>query len=101
MHPRENTHRATITLELPASLSTRAVNESLRAAGVPVNDRCQVEAGFLFVRWHRQTHSMVFRWFAQTPGQKEAAAADEVVPELHAQPGLALDRDSVRTVLPT
>jgi len=96
MHQRDNTHRATITLELPAHLNTSEVNESLRAAGVPVNDRCQVEVGFLFVRWHRQTDIMVFRWFIRTPGQKEATTESEVVTEPHAQQGPPFNRNSAR-----
>ena len=66
---KEDTHNATVTLVLPADMSTRDEIAALRIAGVPIDEAGQVEFGFLFQRWRRHSGRTVFRWFAQTPGQ--------------------------------
>lgn len=75
MQSREKSHHgATVTLVLPGGMSTQAEVAALRAAGVPVDEGCEVAVGFLFLRWQRATNRTVFRWFARTPGEGDMPA---------------------------
>lgn len=58
-------HLATITLKLPRDMSADEEIAALRAAGIPVDSRCNAESGFLFIRSTRTGEANFFRWFAE------------------------------------
>lgn len=59
-------HRATVTLKLPFHTDSEAELRTLRAAGIPVDDRGAAASGFLHVRTTADYRSRVFRWFADS-----------------------------------
>ncbi|MDP9965061.1 hypothetical protein J2W37_002781 [Variovorax paradoxus] len=70
-------HNATVTLQLSFYLSVDERVEALRAAGIPVDERGNATAGYLFVRTTGRVgkRKNTYRWFAAGIGE-EAHAGD-------------------------
>lgn len=81
-------HLATITLKLPRDIGADEEIAALRAAGIPVDSRCNAESGFLFIRSTRTGEANFFRWFAEGIGDTTAAFSTRPLPP-PAMPGSA------------
>lgn len=81
-------HLATITLKLPRDMSAEEEIAALRAAGIPVDSKCNAEWGFLFIRSTRTGEANFFRWFAEDISDGRAASSARPSPP-PAMPGSA------------
>jgi len=69
-------HEATVTLKLPSSLNGRALVETLRRAGIPVDALGSVTSGYLFVRTTGRfgKRANTYRWFAAGTSEESVVA---------------------------
>ncbi|WP_200934269.1 hypothetical protein [Variovorax sp. Root318D1] len=69
-------HEATVTLKLPSGVKGRALVETLRRAGIPVDALGSVTSGYLFVRTTGRfgRRANTFRWFAAGSSEESVAA---------------------------
>jgi len=69
-------HEATVTLKLPSSVNGRALVETLRRAGIPVDALGSVTSGYLFVRTTGRfgKRANTYRWFAAGTSEESVVA---------------------------
>ena len=69
-------HEATVTLKLPSGVNGRALVETLRRAGIPVDALGSVTSGYLFVRTTGRfgKRANTYRWFAADTSEESVAA---------------------------
>ena len=69
-------HEATVTLKLPSGVNGRALVETLRRAGIPVDALGSVTSGYLFVRTTGRfgKRANTYRWFAAGTSEESVVA---------------------------